>query len=63
MGSDGPARRREIEDTTAARLAEIVAAIDQRRLRACEEDDAVTVAARGQRVDIAVLDVLRHRAP
>jgi vacuolar-type H+-ATPase subunit H len=29
MGSDGPARRREIEDTTAARLAEIVAAAEQ----------------------------------
>jgi vacuolar-type H+-ATPase subunit H len=29
MGSDGPARRREIEDTTAARLAEIVAAAER----------------------------------
>jgi vacuolar-type H+-ATPase subunit H len=29
MGNDGPARRREIEDTTAARLAEIVAAAER----------------------------------
>jgi vacuolar-type H+-ATPase subunit H len=29
MGSDGPARRREIEDSTAARLAEIVAAAER----------------------------------
>ena len=29
MGSDGPARRREIEDTTAARLAEVVAAAER----------------------------------
>jgi vacuolar-type H+-ATPase subunit H len=29
MGSDGPARRREIEDVTAARLAEIVAAAER----------------------------------
>ncbi|HWH20541.1 MAG TPA: hypothetical protein VN671_08405 [Solirubrobacterales bacterium] len=29
MGTDGPARRREIEDSTAARLAEIVAAAER----------------------------------
>ena len=29
MGSDGPARRREIEDSTAARFAEIVAAAER----------------------------------
>jgi vacuolar-type H+-ATPase subunit H len=29
MGNDGPTRRREIEDTTAARLAEIVAAAER----------------------------------
>ena len=37
MGSDGPARRREIEDTTAARLAEIVAAADRAAKQVIDE--------------------------
>ncbi|HTT93310.1 MAG TPA: hypothetical protein VMF55_01445 [Solirubrobacterales bacterium] len=37
MGSDGPARRREIEDTTAARLAEIVAAAEQAAKQVIDE--------------------------
>jgi vacuolar-type H+-ATPase subunit H len=37
MGSDGPARRREIEDTTAARLAEIVAAAERAAKQVIDE--------------------------
>jgi vacuolar-type H+-ATPase subunit H len=37
MGSDGPARRREIEDTTAARLAEIVAAAERAARQVIDE--------------------------
>ena len=37
MASDGPARRREIEDTTAARLAEIVAAAEQAAKQVIDE--------------------------
>jgi vacuolar-type H+-ATPase subunit H len=37
MGSDGPARRREIEDLTAARLAEIVAAAEQAAKQVIDE--------------------------
>ncbi|HKZ12581.1 MAG TPA: hypothetical protein VJL81_01920 [Solirubrobacterales bacterium] len=44
MGSDGPARRREIEDTTAARLAEIVAAAERAAKQVIDEaeDEART---------------------
>ncbi len=37
MGNDGPARRREIEDTTAARLAEIVAAAERAAKQVIDE--------------------------
>jgi vacuolar-type H+-ATPase subunit H len=37
MGSDGPARRREIENTTAARLAEIVAAAERAAKQVIDE--------------------------
>ncbi len=37
MGSDGPARRREIEDLTAARLAEIVAAAERAAKQVIDE--------------------------
>jgi vacuolar-type H+-ATPase subunit H len=37
MGSDGPARRREIEDSTAARLAEIVAAAERAAKQVIDE--------------------------
>ncbi len=37
MGTDGPARRREIEDSTAARLAEIVAAAEQAAKQVIDE--------------------------
>jgi vacuolar-type H+-ATPase subunit H len=37
MGTDGPARRREIEDTTAARLAEIVAAAERAAKQVIDE--------------------------
>src|ERR1700712_5589277 len=37
MGGDGPARRREIEDTTAARLAEIVAAAERAAKQVIDE--------------------------
>ena len=37
MGSDGPARRREIEDMTAARLAEIVAAAERAAKQVIDE--------------------------
>jgi vacuolar-type H+-ATPase subunit H len=37
MGSDGPARRREIEATTAARLAEIVAAAERAAKQVIDE--------------------------
>jgi vacuolar-type H+-ATPase subunit H len=37
MGSDDPARRREIEDSTAARLAEIVAAAEQAAKQVIDE--------------------------
>lgn len=40
MGSDGPARRREIEDTTAARLAEIVAAAERAARQVIDEAEA-----------------------
>jgi vacuolar-type H+-ATPase subunit H len=40
MGTDGPARRREIEDTTAARLAEIVAAAEQAAKQVIDEAEA-----------------------
>lgn len=40
MGSDGPARRREIEDTTAARLAEIVAAAERAAKQVIDEAEA-----------------------
>jgi vacuolar-type H+-ATPase subunit H len=40
MGSDGPARRREIEDSTAARLAEIVAAAEQAAKQVIDEAEA-----------------------
>ncbi|OJU86002.1 MAG: hypothetical protein BGO11_01235 [Solirubrobacterales bacterium 70-9] len=37
MGDDGPARRREIEDSTAARLAEIVAAAERAAKQVIDE--------------------------
>ncbi|MBS1862748.1 MAG: hypothetical protein JSS68_13665 [Actinobacteria bacterium] len=37
MGTDGPARRREIEDSTAARLAEIVAAAERAAKQVIDE--------------------------
>ena len=37
MSSDRPVRRREIEDSTAARLAEIVAAAEQAAKRVIDE--------------------------
>jgi vacuolar-type H+-ATPase subunit H len=37
VSTDGPARRREIEDTTAARLAEIVAAAERAAKRVIDE--------------------------
>jgi vacuolar-type H+-ATPase subunit H len=37
MGTDGPARRRQIEDTTAARLAEIVAAAERAAKQVIDE--------------------------
>jgi vacuolar-type H+-ATPase subunit H len=40
MGSDGPARRREIEDSTAARLAEIVAAAERAAKQVIDEAEA-----------------------
>jgi hypothetical protein len=40
MGSDGPARRREIEDVTAARLAEIVAAAERAAKQVIDEAEA-----------------------
>src|ERR1700742_3824393 len=40
MGSDGPARRREIENTTAARLAEIVAAAERAARQVIDEAEA-----------------------
>jgi vacuolar-type H+-ATPase subunit H len=48
MGSDGPARRREIEDSTAARLAEIVAAAEQAAKRVIDEAE---VEARSRLAD------------
>src|ERR1700710_877971 len=40
MSNDGPARRREIEDTTAARLAEIVAAAERAARQVIDEAEA-----------------------
>ncbi|HVW46252.1 MAG TPA: hypothetical protein VHA76_04300 [Solirubrobacterales bacterium] len=40
MNPDGPARRRQIEDTTAARLAEIVAAAEQAARQVIDEAEA-----------------------
>lgn len=40
MSPDGPARRRQIEDTTAARLAEIVAAAEQAAKGVIDEAEA-----------------------
>ena len=37
MGNDGPAKRRQIEDSTAARLAEIVAAAEQAAKQVIDE--------------------------
>ncbi len=40
MSSEGPARRREIEDTTAARLAEIVAVAERAAKQVIDEAEA-----------------------
>ena len=61
MGTDGPASRREIEDSTAARLAEIVAAAERAAKQVIDEAEAeartrIADAERGGGAD-------RRRAP
>jgi vacuolar-type H+-ATPase subunit H len=61
MSSDRPAKRREIEDTTAARLAEIVAAAEQAAKNVIDEAEAearTTLADAHQEADRIVAERL-----